>query len=119
MDKDDIELFWSDVSDNIIDIIRLVFILGFILCSTLLFTNNLFVNEAISPIKYTTINETNYTCTANVSPSILITGWTWDFNIHNEHWIAYILTFIFITSIVFFILGMLFGYIPICGCGRC
>jgi len=109
---------WEDVLDNVKDVIRLVFLIGFILCSTLLFTNNSFVNSEIQPVKYTTINETNYTCVAITSPSDVATHWVWDLSFHSSHWLTYLFVFIAITILVLFMVGILFGYIPICGCDR-
>jgi hypothetical protein len=110
---------WEDVWDNVKDVIKLVFLIGFILCSTLLFTNNSFVNQEISPVKYTTINETNYTCVAIVAPTGIITGWNWDLSFNSGHWLTYLFVFMAITILVLFMIGIMFGYIPICGCGRC
>jgi NADH:ubiquinone oxidoreductase subunit 3 (subunit A) len=109
----------EDVWDNVTTVIKLLFILGFILCSTLLFINNSFVNQKLPPVKYTTINETNYTCVANITPIDTINGWSWDLSFYKEHWLAYLLAFIAISCMVLFMMGIMFGYIPICGCGKC
>jgi hypothetical protein len=110
---------WEDVWDNVKDILKLVFLLGFILVTTLLFTNNSFVNQEIQPVKYTTINETNYTCVAVTQPTDIIKSWSWDLSFDGEHWLTYLLVFMAVTCIFLLMIGFMFGYIPICGCGRC
>lgn len=103
------------MSEDFFDWCKIFVFFALAFVAALLFCNNIIDNGLLYPaLNNVSINSTQYDCTVAVQ-SI---SFSWDFGYHPGNVLIYSLIGIiaFLMSLVGIL--VLFGYIPICGCGR-